>query len=92
MAPHRAHACPSLSVHHLDVDRNVSVIVNALISKLALIKNAVILVRDHVVGMLNVELSVTPRCAFAPVTLPVIHSSSVIPGRVSFKKCSSRGK
>lgn len=86
MAPHPAHACPSLSVHRLGVDRSVSVIANAPVSKLALIRNAVILVRDRAVGMLNVELSVTPRCAFAPVTLPVIHSPSVIRGRVSFEE------
>lgn len=85
MAPHRAHACLNLLVHRLGVDRNVSVTANVPVSKLVLIRNAVILVRARAVEMLNVELSVTPRCAFAPVTSPVIHSFSVIPGRVSFE-------
>ena len=86
MAPHRALACPNLSALRLDVDRSVLVIVNALVNKLALIKNAVILVQDRVVEMLNVELSVTPRCVFAPVTLPVIHLSSVSPDQVSVEE------
>lgn len=86
MAPHHAHACLSLSVLRLDVDRSVSVIANVPVSKLVSIRNVVILVRDHAVGILNVKLSVTLRCAFAPMTLLVIHSSSVIPDRVSFEE------
>jgi len=86
MTLHHALACPNLSAFRLDVDRSVLVTVNVLVNKLALTKNVVILVRDRVVEMLNVELSVTPRCVFAPVTLPVIHLSSAIPDQVSFEE------
>lgn len=86
MMPHRAPVCPSLRVLRLDVDQSVLVTANASVSRLALIRNAVILVRDRAAGMRNVELLVTPRCAFVPVTSPVIHLSNVIPDRVSFKE------
>ena len=92
MARHHALACPNLSALRLDVDRSVLVTVNALVNKLALTRNAVILVRDRVAEMLNVELSVTPRCVFALVTLPVIHLFSAIPDQVSFEEKQLRRK
>jgi len=83
MALHRARACPSLSEFHPDVDQSVSVTANVPVSKLALIKNAGILVPDRAARTRNVEPSVTPRCVFAPVTLPEIHLSNVTLDRVS---------
>lgn len=84
--PHRAPVCPNLWALRLDVDQNVSVTANAPVSRLALIRNVMILVRDRAAGMRNVGLLVTLRCAFAPVISLAIHLSNVIPDRVSFKK------
>lgn len=84
MAPHRARACPNLSELRPDAGRSASVTASVPVSKLASIRSAGIPVPDRAAGTRNVEPSVTPRCAFAPMTLPEIRLSSAIPDRVSF--------
>lgn len=86
MTPHHARACPSLSEFRLGADQSVSVTANVPVNRLVLIRSAGILVRDRAAGTRNVEPLVTPRCAFAPMILPAIHLSNVIPDQVSFEE------